>query len=124
LQQAAAVSPKGSRNLLPPEQSYVQFLQQQVRPARALLHAHGLKGFHDLRAAYACERYLQLTGHAAPVNGGRCLDRTLDRSARRSATNSATTVFTWSPPTSAASAAREQRYEVVLRHGAVSDCGA
>ena len=83
MQQAAAVSPKGSRNLLSPEQSYVQFLQQQVRPARALLRAHGLKGFHDLRAAYACERYLQLTGHAAPVNGGRCLDRTLDRSARK-----------------------------------------
>ena len=82
LHQAAAVSPKGSRNLLSPEQSYVQFLQQQIRPARAVLRAHGLKGFHDLRAAYACERYQQLTGHAALVNGGRCLDRTLDRCAR------------------------------------------
>jgi integrase len=82
LRQAAAVSPKGSRNLLAPEQSYIQFLEQQIRPARAVLHTHGLKGFHDLRAAYACERYQQLTGHPAPVNGGHCPDRTLDRSAR------------------------------------------
>src|SRR5690606_5122050 len=82
LRQAAAVSPKGSRNLLAPEQSYIQFLEQQIRPARAVLHTHSLKGFQDLRAAYACERYQQLTGHAAPVNGGRCPDRTLDRSAR------------------------------------------
>ena len=57
----------------------MQFLEQQIRPARELLHAHGLKGFHDLRAAYACERYQQLTGQPAPVNGGRCADRTLDR---------------------------------------------
>ena len=82
LRQAEAVSPKGSRNLLAPEQSYIQFLEQQIRPARAVLHTHGLKGFHDLRAAYACERYQQLTGHPAPVNGGNCPDRTLDRSAR------------------------------------------
>ena len=26
-----------------------------------------IKGFHDLRAAYACERYQQITGSPAPV---------------------------------------------------------
>lgn len=72
-----------SRNLLAPEERYVQFLDRQIRPARELLHAHGLNGFHDLRAAYACERYQQLTGSAAPVNGGRCADRALDREARQ-----------------------------------------
>jgi len=56
-----------------------------VLPARETLHAHGLKGFHELRAAYACERYEQLTGHAAPVNGGHCyrIDRDLDEQARQ-----------------------------------------
>ncbi|MNJ41210.1 hypothetical protein D3C77_361280 [compost metagenome] len=60
------------------------FLQQSVLPARKLLHEQGLKGFHELRAAYACERYEQLTGHVAPVNGGHCyrIDPNLDRQAR------------------------------------------
>jgi len=43
------------------------------------------KGFHELRAAYACERYEQITQHRAPINGGQCylVDRNLDRDARR-----------------------------------------
>ena len=49
-----------------------------------MLHSHNLKGFHELRAAYACERYEQSTHHLAPINGGRCyqLDRRLDQDAR------------------------------------------
>ena len=45
---------------------------------------HNLKGFHELRAAYACERYEQITRHLAPINGGNCyqLDRRLDQEAR------------------------------------------
>lgn len=55
-----------------------------MRPARDILHTHNLKGFHELRAAYACERYEQITCHLAPINGGRCsqLDLQLDREAR------------------------------------------
>ena len=81
---AASASPKGSRNLLKPGERYVQFIQRQVRPARNLLHAHGIKGFHELRTAYACERYQQITGQPAPVNGGQLLreDRELDHRAR------------------------------------------
>ncbi|WP_367598783.1 integrase domain-containing protein [Pseudomonas fulva] len=71
LQFARETSPAGSRNLLAGGESYAAFLQQTVHPSREILHEHGLKGFHELRAAYACERYEQLTGHAAPVNGGR-----------------------------------------------------
>jgi hypothetical protein len=39
--------------------------------------------FHELRAAYACELYEQLTGHAASVNSGHCfsIDRDLDQQA-------------------------------------------
>ena len=85
LQSARHAAPTGSRNLLARGESYAAFLQQTVRPARETLHELGLKGFHELRATYACERYHQLTGHAAPVNGGHCyrIDRDLDRQARQ-----------------------------------------
>ena len=85
LQLARKASPTGSRNLLAQDESYAVFLQQTVLPARGALHEQGLKGFHELRAAYACERYAQLTGHAAPVNGGQCyrIDRDFDQQARQ-----------------------------------------
>ncbi|UFH26415.1 integrase domain-containing protein [Pseudomonas sp. CIP-10] len=74
LQLARKTSPPGSRNLLERAESYAAFLRQSVLPARKILHQHGLKGFHELRAAYACERYEQLTGYSAPLNGGHCYD--------------------------------------------------
>ncbi|MBD9608839.1 integrase domain-containing protein [Pseudomonas sp. PDM08] len=81
---AKQVSPTGSRNLLAPNESYLDFLQGIVCPARDIIHKHDLKGFHKLRAAYACERYEQITHHPAPINGGHCyqLDRRLDQEAR------------------------------------------
>ncbi len=81
---AEQVSPNGSRNLLAPNESYVDLQRKIVRPAREILHSHNLKGFHELRVAYACERYEQITHHLAPINGGRCyqLDRRLDQDAR------------------------------------------
>ena len=84
LQFARHAAPTGSRNLLARNESYAAFLQQTVLPTRETLHRQELKGFHELRAAYACERYEQLTGHAAPVNGGHCyrIDPDLDRQAR------------------------------------------
>ncbi len=81
---AQQVSPAGSRNMIAPQESYLSLLQQIIRPARDILHALNLKGFHELRAAYACERYEQITQHRAPINGGQCcqVDRNLDREAR------------------------------------------
>jgi len=81
---ALTASPKGSQNLLHPNESYAYFLKRSVRSARKFLHEQGVKGFHELRAAYACDRYEQLTGHAAPVHGGECyhVDREMDRMAR------------------------------------------
>ena len=81
---AEKVSPDDSRNLLAPNESYLDFQPSVIRPARDILHTHNLKGFHELRAAYACERYEQITHHLAPINGGRCrrLDPRLDREAR------------------------------------------
>lgn len=85
LQWARAVSPTGSRNLLSQDESYAVFLRRTVLPARGILQTHGLKGFHELRAAYACERYQQLTGHAAPVQRppGYRINHDLDRQARQ-----------------------------------------
>ncbi|WP_409262241.1 integrase domain-containing protein [Pseudomonas putida] len=82
---AQQVSPAGSRNMIAPHESYLNLLQEIIRPARAILHAHNLRGFHELRAAYACERYEQITQHRAPINGGQCcqVDRELDCEARR-----------------------------------------
>ncbi|WP_248745407.1 integrase domain-containing protein [Pseudomonas sp. MWU12-2037] len=81
---ALYVSPDGSHNLLAPHESYLDFIRGPVRSARNLLHRHRLKGFHNLRAAYACERYEQITHQPAPINGGYCyrLDRCLDQEAR------------------------------------------
>lgn len=85
LRLARQLSPSSSRYLIGPKESYLNFLQEIIRPARDILHDHNLKGLHDLRAAYACERYDQITQHRAPINGGHCclLDRSLDREARR-----------------------------------------
>lgn len=81
---AGQVLPPGSRNLPAPNESYLNFQRGIVRPAREVLHTHNLKGFHELRAAYACERYEQITHHAAPINSGHCyqLNRHLDHEAR------------------------------------------
>lgn len=85
LEFARQVSPAGSHNLIASHESYLNLLQQIIRPARDILHAHKLKGFHELRAAYACERYEQITQHPAPVSGGQCcqVNRHLDHEARR-----------------------------------------
>jgi hypothetical protein len=85
LEFARLVSPAGSRKLVAPNESYTTILQEIVRPARDTIHAHKLKGFHELRAAYACERYEQITLHRAPINGGKCcqLDQHLDHETRK-----------------------------------------
>ena len=85
LEFARLVSPAGSRNLIAPHESYLILLQERIRPARDILHINNLKGFHELRAAHACERYEQIIQHRAPISGGQCclVDRKLDREARR-----------------------------------------
>ena len=82
---ARDASPPRSRHLLAHDESYAVFLRKAVLTVRQTLHDHGLKGFHELRAAYACERYEQLTGHATPVDGDHCyrIDLKLDHQARQ-----------------------------------------
>lgn len=81
LSRAAGVQGK-SRNLIPAEASWREWREGALRDGREAIQAHGIDDYHDLRAAYACERYETLTGHAAPVMGGHIEDRQADRDAR------------------------------------------
>lgn len=72
-----------SRSLIPSEMSWREWREGELRDAREVVQAYTGGGLHDLRAAYACERYESLTGYAAPVVAGeRLADRELDREAR------------------------------------------
>jgi integrase len=64
---AIKVSPKSSRNLLAPYEEYKTFLRGPIEKARREFLGKSIKGFHELRAAYACRRYEQLTGYPASV---------------------------------------------------------
>jgi hypothetical protein len=82
LVRAAALQGDG-RNLIPPEMSWRQWNWRVHRVWSVARDSYGLKKIHDLRAAYACERYEQLTGSQAPVIAGvRRASRVDDREAR------------------------------------------
>lgn len=81
LEQVAEVQGSG-RSIIPSELDWRQFRDDELLNARPVLKTHGVRHFHDLRAAYACRRYQQLTGYAAPVIIGKIVDKTLDRAAR------------------------------------------
>lgn len=71
------------RNLIPTHRSWRQWNSKVHHVWAAVRDDYGLKKIHDLRAAYACDRYRQLTGSAAPmVAGKRIADRNTDRAAR------------------------------------------
>lgn len=67
IEYALQVSPGGSRNLLAPNETYIQFLRRKINVARPLMQLNGIKGPHELRAAFACDRYMDLVGIPARV---------------------------------------------------------
>ena len=69
LERAAELQGEG-RNLIPDGSSYAQWRDHAYHAWSGVSHESGLKGFHDLRASYACERYQQLTEYPAPVVAG------------------------------------------------------
>lgn len=81
---ALSVRPEGSKNMLDPSESYTVAREGWIREGReAYAKMSGARGYHDARAAYACERYEALTGHPAPVvAGGRVADKEEDTHAR------------------------------------------
>ena len=81
LRNAATVQSSG-RSIIPTGQNWNQFRNGELNGKRGAMQAQGIKGYHELRSAYAADRYEQLIGHAAPVNGGQITDRDADRAAR------------------------------------------
>ena len=80
----AAAAQGRDRNLIPTDVSWRQWNSKVHHVWSAVRNDFGLKKIHDLRAAYACQRYRQLTGSVAPVIAGRrCTDRSIDRAARQ-----------------------------------------
>lgn len=78
-----AASAQGSaRGVMPPDKNWKSWRENGLRQTRETLQQHGIERLHDLRSAYACERYETLTGgHLAPCLGGSA-PRELDRAAR------------------------------------------
>jgi hypothetical protein len=70
------------RSLIPSDQTWAQFRDGEIRAAREILKAYGIEKFHDLRAAYACERYKELAGLDAPVFNGTRAECDADKAAR------------------------------------------
>ncbi|MDD0812859.1 integrase domain-containing protein [Curvibacter sp. RS43] len=80
--QSSAVAQGDSRAIMPPDKKWQTWREQELRRARELMKTHTDGGLHDLRSAYACQRYQELTGHAAPCAGGSIQDRAVDLAAR------------------------------------------
>jgi hypothetical protein len=58
----------GGLNLLRPDESFDDLVNDgEVHRARRILHEFGIKGYHELRAAWACARYAEISGEIAPV---------------------------------------------------------
>lgn len=71
------------KSLIPADMTYLEFRDSYMREARDIVKEAGGSGLHDLRAAYACERYHDLTGYDAPcISGHREAEREIDHEAR------------------------------------------
>lgn len=78
----AAAAQGAARAVMPPDQNWKSWRENGLRDIRETLQQHGVSRLHDLRSAYACDRYQQITGYAAPVLGGQA-PREIDRAARQ-----------------------------------------
>ena len=82
LHKAAAVQGK-AKNLVPAGKAYAKFRDHVTAVAIPALRRQGCSHIHDLRASYACDRYIQITGCLAPCMAGFLIaDRASDRAAR------------------------------------------
>jgi len=69
-------------SMIPSDQSWKKWCSGELRKIRELVKIHTSGGLHDLRAAFACQRYQEVTGCPAPVTGGIILDKRKDMEAR------------------------------------------
>ena len=75
---------QGSKdNLVVDGQRLVDFMALLRKHSHPFLQQHGFQNRHELRAAYACERYQKITGSPAPIiAGGRQASKKDDLKAR------------------------------------------
>jgi hypothetical protein len=81
-----AAQEQGSHtSIIPRNKTLKQFMQALDREWEGIRSEYGLKKIHDLRASYACARYREITGFAAPVLniGSVAAPVKLDKQARR-----------------------------------------
>lgn len=78
----AAIQQGNDRSMIPADRSWAQWRNCELRHTRETIQHFTGGGLHDLRAAWACERYKELTGHDAPVCGGLRPDKATDLAAR------------------------------------------
>jgi hypothetical protein len=80
----SAANIQGSyKSLIPPTLFWRQWRERGLRKIReALQQKIGASGLHDLRAAFACDRYEMLSGTPAPVVNGDLIDQAKDKNAR------------------------------------------
>lgn len=81
LEKAAAIQ-GANRSIMPANIDWNKFRSTELKLGRQVLQSSGIRGYHDQRAAYACDRYQVITGQPAPVCGGGIPDREADMAAR------------------------------------------
>lgn len=78
----AARAQGAARAVMPADHNWKSWRENGLRDIRETLQQHGVSRLHDLRSAYACDRYQQITGYAAPILGVQA-PREVDRAARQ-----------------------------------------
>lgn len=73
----AAQAQGNAKAVMPPDQNWKEWRQGDLREIRETIG-----GLHELRSAYACERYTAITGHEPPCAGKEIRDRDIDYGAR------------------------------------------
>ncbi len=69
----AAALQGSAQSLVPTDMTLKQFIKKINKAWDSVRGIHGLTTIHDLRAAYACQLYEEITGYPAPVIHGRRL---------------------------------------------------
>lgn len=83
----ASHAQENARAVMPADKNWAQY-RNELQNVREVLKENGFAGLHDLRSAYAADRYEQITGQVAPINnGGVIVDRANDYAAREQITS-------------------------------------
>lgn len=82
----ASNAQENARAVMPGDKNWAQY-RNELQNVREILKENGFAGLHDLRSAYAADRYEQLTGQPAPVNNSGIInDKATDYAAREQIT--------------------------------------